>query len=78
MQKSAELLIFDKIPEAYRTQIKCGSGSYSSVKIVKSEGSKPILTGINVSISGGYIQFVAIDGFRLAIIILVAHLHSLV
>ena len=31
------------------------------------EGSKPILTGINFSVSDGILQFVAIDGFRLAI-----------
>lgn len=33
----------------------------------QTEGSKPILTGINISIEDGYLQFVAIDGFRLAI-----------
>ncbi|MBR5923591.1 MAG: DNA polymerase III subunit beta [Clostridia bacterium] len=31
------------------------------------EGSRPIYTGINISTSGGVIQFVAIDGYRLAI-----------
>ena len=31
------------------------------------EGSKPILTGINISLFDGFIQFVAIDGYRLAI-----------
>ena len=31
------------------------------------EGSKPILTGINISLSGGDLQLVAIDGYRLAI-----------
>ena len=33
----------------------------------QTEGAKPILTGINISISGGVLQFVAIDGYRLAI-----------
>lgn len=33
----------------------------------QNEGAKPILTGINISISGGVLQFVAIDGYRLAI-----------
>lgn len=31
------------------------------------EGNKPILTGINISLFDGNIQFVAIDGYRLAI-----------
>ena len=31
------------------------------------EGSKPILTGINISLYDDFIQFVAIDGYRLAI-----------
>ena len=31
------------------------------------EGTRPILTGINVSVKDGVLQFVAIDGFRLAI-----------
>lgn len=31
------------------------------------EGSRPIYTGINISVKDGYIQFVAIDGYRLAI-----------
>ena len=31
------------------------------------EGTRPILTGINVSVKDGTLQFVAIDGFRLAI-----------
>ncbi len=33
----------------------------------QNEGAKPILTGINVSINEGVLQFVAIDGYRLAI-----------
>ena len=33
----------------------------------QSEGAKPILTGINVTVENGIIQFVAIDGYRLAI-----------
>lgn len=33
----------------------------------QSEGAKPILTGINISVNDGFIQFVAIDGYRLAI-----------
>lgn len=33
----------------------------------QNEGAKPILTGINVSVSDGVLQFVAIDGYRLAI-----------
>lgn len=31
------------------------------------EGSRPILTGINISVKDNYLQFVAIDGYRLAI-----------
>ncbi len=33
----------------------------------QNEGAKPILTGINVSVSDKVLQFVAIDGYRLAI-----------
>ena len=33
----------------------------------QNEGAKPILTGINVSVDDGELQFVAIDGYRLAI-----------
>lgn len=33
----------------------------------QTEGAKPILTGINISISNSVMQFVAIDGYRLAI-----------
>ena len=45
------------------TQLKKGT----SFAAATSEGSKPILTGIDISLSGGFIQFVAIDGFRMAI-----------
>ena len=31
------------------------------------EGTRPILTGINISVEDGVLQFVAIDGYRLAI-----------
>lgn len=31
------------------------------------EGTRPILTGINISVKNGILQFVAIDGFRLAV-----------
>ena len=31
------------------------------------EGTRPILTGINISVQDGVLQFVAIDGYRLAI-----------
>ena len=31
------------------------------------EGSRPIYTGLNISVENGIIQFVAIDGYRLAI-----------
>ncbi len=33
----------------------------------QNEGNKPILTGINISVNEGILQFVAIDGYRLAI-----------
>ena len=33
----------------------------------QNEGAKPVLTGINVTIADGIMQFVAIDGYRLAI-----------
>ncbi len=39
----------------------------TSFAAAQTEGSKPILTGINVSLNNGFIQFVAIDGYRLAI-----------
>ncbi|MBQ0084257.1 MAG: DNA polymerase III subunit beta [Clostridiales bacterium] len=35
--------------------------------VAQSEGQRPILTGVKVSIKDGNLQFVAIDGFRLAI-----------
>ena len=35
--------------------------------VAQNEGTRPILTGINVTISEGSVKFVAIDGFRLAI-----------
>ena len=44
-------------------QLKKGT----SFAAAQTEGSKPILTGINVSLFDGNIQFVAIDGYRLAI-----------
>ena len=31
------------------------------------EGTRPILTGVNISVKDGVLQFVAIDGYRLAI-----------
>ncbi|MEE1244938.1 MAG: DNA polymerase III subunit beta [Acutalibacteraceae bacterium] len=45
------------------TQMKKGT----SFAAAQTEGSKPILTGINISVSDNIIQFVAIDGYRLAI-----------
>ncbi len=39
----------------------------TSFAAAQNEGSKPILTGINISVKDGFIQFVAIDGYRLAI-----------
>ncbi len=33
----------------------------------QNEGAKPILTGVNISLFDGFIQLVAIDGYRLAI-----------
>ena len=33
----------------------------------QNEGAKPILTGVNISIVDGFLQLVAIDGYRLAI-----------
>lgn len=35
--------------------------------VAQNEGAKPVLTGINVTIEDGIMQFVAIDGYRLAI-----------
>lgn len=35
--------------------------------VAQNEGTRPILTGINITFSEGFIKFVAIDGFRLAI-----------
>ena len=45
------------------TQMKKGT----SFAAAQSEGSKPILTGIDISLFDGFIQFVAIDGYRMAI-----------
>lgn len=35
--------------------------------VAQNEGTRPILTGVNITILNGSIKFVAIDGFRLAI-----------
>lgn len=35
--------------------------------VAQNEGTRPILTGINITFSEGNVKFVAIDGFRLAI-----------
>ena len=45
------------------TQMKKGT----SFAAAQSEGSKPVLTGIDISLFDGFIQFVAIDGYRMAI-----------
>ena len=39
----------------------------TSFAAAQTEGSKPILTGINISIKNNILQFVGIDGYRLAI-----------
>ncbi len=39
----------------------------TSFAAAQNEGNKPILTGINISVNNGILQFVAIDGYRLAI-----------
>ena len=39
----------------------------TSFAAAQNEGNKPILTGINVSVKDNFLQFVAIDGYRLAI-----------
>ena len=39
----------------------------TSFAAASTEGNKPILTGINISVKDNFIQFVAIDGYRLAI-----------
>ena len=39
----------------------------TSFAAAQNEGNKPILTGINISVCDNVIQFVAIDGYRLAI-----------
>ncbi|MBR7131940.1 MAG: DNA polymerase III subunit beta [Clostridia bacterium] len=39
----------------------------TSFAAAQTEGAKPILTGINFSFTGGVMQLVAIDGYRLAI-----------
>ena len=44
-------------------QLKKGTSFAAAVN----EGAKPILTGINISLFDSFIQFVAIDGYRLAI-----------
>ena len=38
-----------------------------AVAVAQIEGTRPILTGINISIRNGILQFVGIDGYRLAI-----------
>ncbi len=35
--------------------------------VAQNEGTRPVLTGVNVTIEDGILQFVGIDGFRLAI-----------
>ncbi len=45
------------------SQLKKGT----SFAAAQTEGSKPILTGIDISVCEGFIQFVAIDGYRMAI-----------
>lgn len=35
--------------------------------VAQNEGTRPILTGINITFSKGFVKFVAIDGYRLAI-----------
>ena len=52
-----------KIEGKILTQMKKGT----SFAAAQSEGSKPILTGIDISLFDGFIQFVAIDGYRMAI-----------
>lgn len=55
------------------TQITLSSDLFSEMvkgtcfAAAQNEGAKPILTGINISIENGVIQFVGIDGYRLAI-----------
>ncbi len=65
---------FPEIPSfSLENSFKIEGKLFSSLKkgtafaAAQNEGVKPILTGINISVNDGFIQFVAIDGYRLAI-----------
>ncbi len=65
---------FPEIPSVSNdTSFKVDGKLFASMKkgtsfaAAQNEGAKPILTGINISVNDGFIQFVAIDGYRLAI-----------
>ncbi|MBO7519990.1 MAG: DNA polymerase III subunit beta [Clostridia bacterium] len=49
------------------SSVLCDMVKGTSFAVSQIEGSRPIYTGINISIDNGVIQFVAIDGYRLAI-----------
>lgn len=49
------------------SQTLCDMVKGSIFAVSQIEGSRPIYTGINISVNEGVIQFVAIDGYRLAI-----------
>lgn len=48
-------------------EILCDMVKGTIFAVSQVEGTRPILTGINVTINDGVMQFVAIDGYRLAI-----------
>lgn len=65
---------FPEMPSvSNETPIKIGGEIFKNMvrrtifAVAKSEGTRPILTGIKVNIENDNIQFVAIDGYRLAI-----------
>ena len=55
----------DKIIIESKTLCDMVNGTIFAVSQI--EGSRPIYTGINISVQDGILQFVAIDGYRLAI-----------
>ena len=49
------------------SKVLCEMVKGTSFAVSQIEGSRPIYTGINISVDNGILQFVAIDGYRLAI-----------
>ncbi|MBO4734597.1 MAG: DNA polymerase III subunit beta [Clostridia bacterium] len=59
--------VADGIKIKIESQTLCDMVRGTIFAVSQIEGSRPIYTGINISVENGIIQFVAIDGYRLAI-----------